>query len=225
MRYLIHIPGAEPFPQALKEAGLAGLLAEGNPQGVPLAGPAGMGGMFFWPKLDGRDCFDGFDLGKQTWRDCGKFWLGWETGRPVHPEAIGWRKQYLSLPVVLADGNAWQIPIAGRLPRNWGCDSAGKLQLSLKPEFAEFCQLAERVFVAITSAGQGEQDLELPEAWDYCCQALALNYRTCPQIIAALGLLDDTNFLDVLAATIELPLARQVEEDFKKKASASVLAG
>jgi hypothetical protein len=154
----------------------------------------------------------------QDWTQISQtLWIGVEKDRPVEPTGIERLEQYISLPVTLADGQLWKVPITARLPRTWGVGLDGSLQRNIRPEFREYCELSESVWNMIVNEQYGDDRVQLPRAWEYCCRALALNYRVTPAIVSHLGLIDDTVVGKVLAASVELEQIVEVAESKKNE--------
>ena len=153
----------------------------------------------------------------QDWQQIGEqLWIGVEKDNPVTPDGIARLEQYVSMQVSLADQQSWLIPVTARLPRTWGVGLDGSLQRKIRPEFREYCELSETVWNTIVNGSVDADDsLKIPTAWEYCCRALALNYRVCPAIISHLGLIDDRVVTKILAASVEIDQIREVEESKK----------
>ena len=232
--YLIFIPGGDPHHQSrdlLAGVGLGGLCDDDPADMISCpVGPGGLGGVLLsWQTFIGAPRF-AFLPESQDWQPIngGAWWFGRQKDCPITPPDVARRKQYVGLPRVLRDGNEWQIPITASLPRTWGLDRDGAFARTVAPEFREYCEMSARVFHALMASADainaGEAiTFELPEAWEYICRALALNYRLSPEIIAALGLIDDSNFVGVLVASTEFDQMQDVVAQ-KKTADAGTPA-
>jgi hypothetical protein len=200
--YQVFIPGASPAAIELERVGLGSLCEDEQPQCVAVdRGPDNKpGAIFAWRVIhlalpESQPAVFGYEPRLQRWTPMrgGEFYLGAEPARPVTPLCIARPKQQASLTARLADGNEWRIPVTGQLPRNWGCDDSGKLVRQVQPQFAEFCRLSEEVFTLFyetelkRAEGEEPAQIEVGSAWEYCCQALALNYRVTPAIISWLA--------------------------------------
>lgn len=241
--YIPHVQGAT--DDHLRRLGLEQLLRDGGPSWLEVLenGPDGGRGMvatwmFGRPELDP---FPGVDLARQHWepaagnaesgRPQGAFWIGWEIARPPMPAHLARRKQYAGIRVELHDGSAWMIPESRSLPHIVGLDADGRVAMQYAPEFERFCRKAEEYAVLICrQIGALEQlraakpdinpdhvavDFELSDAYGYCCEALALNYRVCPEVVAALKILARPHIVAVAAATISLPAILEVRDQKK----------
>lgn len=232
--YMVYFPGARRADASLlDDAGLADLRLDEDPHGLETSGPdGGRGALLAWQRVDGSDPVMAYDDVRQFWQEApgGKFWLGAERRRPVTPDDIRRPQTYSSLPAVLADGQTWSIPVAAHMPAIWGCDERGVLVRKVRPEYESYSRAAEQVYRAVYEAGQqaiagdAPDALPLPDAWDFCCAALGMNYRLAPAVIAFLGLIDDETFVRILHASIEMPLIEHVEDELSKKECAAIPA-
>lgn len=227
--YLLFIPGGDPHRQStqvLADVGLGGLCDDDKADLVPVSvGPGGVGGaLLSWQTFAGAPQF-AYLPDSQVWQSMagGAWWFGRQKDSPITPADVARRKQYTGLNCTLRDGNDWSIPITASLPRVWGLDEHGAFSRVIAPEFREYCELSAGVFQSLMSASQSIDSGEsaavaVAGAWEYLCRALALNYRLCPELVAALGLIDDSNFAYALSTSCEFDLIAQVEAQ-KKTAS------
>ncbi len=212
--YLIFIPAGSPNAQPrqlLADLGLGGLCDDDLPDALPVAvGPTGAGGVLLtWCLSPGAPQL-GYYPDDQEWQAMSDrtWWFGREKGQTVTPDSVSRRRLFTSLTTTLADGNEWRIPLARELPRTWGLDPLGRFQRNVQPQFQSFVELSARVYDSLLGAGESlsvnaGDGVPVPEAWEFICRSLAMNYRLCPEIIAAIGLIDDSNFASVLLATAE----------------------
>lgn len=182
---------------------------------MSMNGPGGVQGMIgFWidPEMLKSNSYQ---PDKQKWVSIGEgTWLGTYLDDPVKPSDLLKTKPYeKSLPCLLEDGNTWMIPVARWLPHVWGQDTAGVFSRLPADHFTDFCKQAEEVFQYFV--GSDGKDLEIQCQWGFVCQALSLNYRLCPSIISALKLIGDISGGRILAATVEMTLTRDVEDQKK----------
>lgn len=147
----------------------------------------------------------------------GGVWLGTYADDPLRPSDLLRSKPYeRCLPCRLEDGNDWLVPIASWLPHVWGQDSTGAFTRKPADRFASYCQSAEAVFQFFAGAvGSDQPKFEIDCQWSFICEALSLNYRLCPAVVSALGLIGDNSGPRVLAATVEMVLTRDVEDQKK----------
>ena len=218
--YLLFIPGASPNAQSrdlLADVGLAQLADDDVADALPCTvGPSGSGGVVLsWQMKLGAPRF-GYFPDQQEWTALagGAWWLGTERESPITPADVSRQRLYASLTAVLRDGNEWRVPIVSELPQLWGCDEKGGLVRRPSPEFAGLIDLGTRAYQsllrALDTVGDDGVAAAVPEAWDLIGQALALNYRLCPEIIAHLRLIDDSNFARLLLAAAEPAVIRAV---------------
>lgn len=228
--YQVFIPDARPDWSELARVGLGGLAEDARPDALFVEhGPDDKpGAIFAWHVVsltnpDAVPARFGYEPRLQEWTPlrAGAFYFGQEPARPITPTCIARVKTYPGLPAMLGDGQEWEIPKTELLPKVWGVDDDGEFSLRIAPKFREYCALSERVFCNFYEQSQDPAagDIVLPEAFEYCCRALALNYRLTKDVISWLGLIDDGNFVNILMASIEMPLILKVEEALKKKAA------
>lgn len=212
--YLLFIPGGSPNAQPrdlLAGVGLGYLCDDDTPDAIPVSvGPTGAGGvMLAWCTAIGAPRL-GYLPDNQEWHAMADrtWWFGHEKGQTVTPDSVSRRRLFTSLTAMLADGNEWRIPIARELPRTWGLDPSGRFQRNVQPQFQGFIELSERVYDRLLGAGELSIDaangVPIPEAWEFICRALSMNYRLAPEMIAALKLVDDGNFTRILLATADV---------------------
>lgn len=199
----------------------AGIVNENDSQPQPFqfsAGPDGTHGTWhFW--IDGgRPVMNLTYCPRiQKWTQIGQqLWIGVERDNPVTPDGISRLQRYVSMTVMLADKQQWEIPVTARLPRTWGVGLDGSFTRQVRPEFRDYCEMSEAVWndIVLGKSEDGER-VQIPRAWEYCCRALALNYRVSPEIVSYLGLIDDTVVGQVLGASVELDTIVEVA-DLKK---------
>lgn len=232
--YQIFIPRARADVDELDKLGLAGLHSDDAPQAMLVEDGPGQqpGAIFAWQlgalENPAAEPMFGYYPAKQEWtpQRGGAFYLGCEPARPVTPLCVARRKQLPSLNATLRDGQEWKVPITCQLPQVWGLDEAGEFATRIAPEYRDYCELSQRVYLAFFNAAKEAeergQDMPLPaEVWEYCCRALALNYRLNEDVISWLGLIASDNFVQILMASIEIDLIREVEGCKKKMGSST----
>ena len=237
--------GPSPLAAALASVGLEQLLAEGDPQPdaseVLDNGPDGGAGVLFaWrhgdPRTDPPMNVDG-----QTWtpakpnpeRDLAadRFWIGTDPDRPVTPDDIARPHPMAGTFRPLADGQVWRIPQARFLPHPHGLDDEGRFARRVDPRYEKFWTDSEihaaKFFEAFDAADalrelkpdltpeQLEVTITIEETWQYCIDALAMNYRLNADLVDHLGLLDDATMQDIVMVTINLPALSDIRAQKK----------
>lgn len=211
--------------ESLQAIGLGSLISGGMPASLQiLDGPGDRcGGVICeWPTLDSLPNLR-YDSSKQDWHPApadgdlpaGRYWVGIAKGESVTPIEIARKNQYESDSVVLADGNAWLLPVAAMLPRRWGLQEDGTPGRNVSPEFADFCRQADMVFTNIMAGVGDESTVTVAAGWSFACNALTLNYRINPFIISLLGLIDDVTCWKLWGAV--LGFTRINEAEIQKK--------
>lgn len=217
----------------LESFGLERLVADRGPTAIDVlnGGPDGANGILcHW--MQPGDPFAGragVVLDKQTWYEApasvehekGRYWLGWYTDHPPAPADLAMTEQYGGGWVQLGDNREWLIPATRRLSHRGSLDpQTGKFRRVPKDRYTEFCRKAaahaHAVFSAVGAfnayleqhpdADPEEYEVEctLEDAWEYCCEALSINYRVTPEVIDALKLFDDQSMIAVMMQTVEL---------------------
>lgn len=144
--------------------------------------PSGTPGLVFADasRQEGQDV--GYHPDRQTWRKLPpvegrpELWVGyWNDAKPGPVDAAR-PKQLRGVPVTLADGHDWEIPIVrsfdgaeqgwkSELPSAWVCDESGGLLPGTMPKaaYAHLWDLTTPIADAMLSIAAGEAD-EMPEA-------------------------------------------------------------
>jgi hypothetical protein len=120
----------------------------------------------------------------------GRFWMGRPKGEPITPESLLRKNHHGGAVVELADGGEWLIPVADKLPRNWGLNDYGVPARFVPERFEWYCRKTAEFAFLIRNHKLGA-DIEFPEAWTFAVAALSMNYRLSAEIIDWLGLLND----------------------------------
>lgn len=210
--------------EKLRVLGLAATLPlKGLQQNQGVTGPTGARGLLA-TLGPAETCV--YDPHRQAWQACaanGSFWLGFETATQpgpqdlLRPDALG------GLPVELADGRQWTVPIARAfehppsIPRALSLNAAGELEQRPIARYAAIVADATRVWqdfrrqAGDDTAGEASGGpLPLEEGWRIACAALAMNYRVTPWEIGAMGLLTTANYTRVLEALIDVHTLMEV---------------
>ncbi len=250
--YLPGVKGSD--PNHLRRVGLDGLLLEGSPEFAEITehGPDGKMGMMaafckgdiatdppFTPKAyvwqPAKAC-------KRRELPEGRFFFGTVRDKPVAPRDI-LRKGVLTglgKYVDLRDGNAWHIPEAVNLPHVHGLNGDGEFERQVSEQYREFWEISKSYAVTFCEAIDQLEALKssnpknlnpelviefpLAEGWEYCCKALAINYRLTPELIDMLGLLDDVGARNIIKVTVGLWIILEVR-DQKKTDGISIPVG
>lgn len=223
MHYLIFIPNKSgPSRSNLRDAGLGDLLRVGDDL------PA-------WADLDGRG--PGGQTGQiwtwnespvylpeqQTWTadKRGRYWFGINTAKPPRAVELLRRNPVAGLMQTMADGSEWQIPNVLNLPAVFDIDENDEpIKVPSKPykPFADDCAWA--LEAVINAVGHGVEP-DWVRVFKFAVDALSVNYRVNRQIVAWLGLLDDTLIHTIAAKATDADRIRQVLDDLKKKGTVS----
>jgi hypothetical protein len=220
MHYQIYIPGVSGCsPEHLQNVGLGDLF---DPHcGVEAIevlenGPdKGRGMCFFWQPCP----VAGYHPERQQWvpaKAAGKlkanrFWMGRDNFAPVQAVDLLRTDHLGGLGVRMADGEEWLVPVARKLPHKFTIDEDGRPRRVVKERYEAFFDTAYRYFCQMIEWYQGSMgDITIDEAWNFACSALMWNYRLNADVIAWLGLLDDRSILELIAATHEVTVCREL---------------
>lgn len=239
--YLIFLPGRRGGTvQHLRDVGLAALLAADDP-GPSFAdvlenGPDGGGGLLaFWDDTLHPDRTPRPQILRetQTWEPAkphgdlaaGRFWLGCETDRPVRPCDLERRRMQPGADVLLADGQAWHVPIARQLPCVLGLDDQGRVASQMKNAYVPFYESAWKTLEQFDFSQEGKASIDHACGFDFAAQALGINYRLNRDVADFLKIIDTSALWEIPKAVCEFEAL--VEHAQKKTAAAlrSIAAG
>lgn len=119
-----------------------------------------------------------------------------DNGNPLHLQTCGVR---------LCDGNVWEVPEVRerwitKLPTDLVKDrKTGKLLNPIKREYLDLWTESEYWFSLLLD---GEGSFEWSRALDYATRLLSLRYRFCDATQSALRVIDSTNVLDIVKASL-----------------------
>lgn len=192
----VFVPGSPARqPETLDRLGLGTLRDEGVDVGFQdtLAGPDGMRGVLATFSGGANRPF-----GKDTlWHACrpqgslakGRAFIGIHPNDPPGPDDLARTKQQKGEMLRLEDGSDWLIPIARQLPCVLGLDDDGAVSKCVVARYRKFWEDAYRSVEWFTVNEADETTINTTEGYTFACDALAVNYRICPDLVALLGLL------------------------------------
>lgn len=244
--YSIYIPGAKGATnEHLVRVGLGRLCEPSGPEWTEVLGrgpDGGSGSVASWP-LTGDpsiDALQGYHPERQQWLPidedpaqqlaAGRFWYGCEPERPPTPADLALKKQVVGERVLLADGQAWMIPFASRLPHDHAL-VGGKWRRRVSARHRDWHLRAQRNMEAIFTAldlqdflagrvaadqlSETPMKITLADGAAFCCDGLAINYRVTPEIVSFLALLDDRSMVAIIWTTIEMQAVLEVRDQKK----------
>ena len=139
-------------------------------------------------------------------------WVGLSS-RSNTPADYARAQQYPGHLVKLCDGNEWLVPCAEGLPATFRLDpKTGQMVLVRKSEFSSFSEDAIGVMEQLAEGTAPYTDIIR-----VCARALGLNYLVGTAEVLMLGLVDETNYLEIFAAIQDYPSLKELEADVKKK--------
>lgn len=169
--------------------------------------PSGKPGVVYTPR--GRA---GYFPEQQTWEKRKGYWLGRWNDQALTPESVLRHEHHGGVPVKMADGREWLVPIAHQLPHGHFFD--GRWERRVKEPFREYWERTLAYYEAWREAfapgGDKQVSFEWSELADYACLALGFNYYLTPDLVSNGKLLDDAAIEAVQAAAMQQHLIAAV---------------
>ncbi len=119
-------------------------------------------------------------------------------------------------PVTFANGKAYVVPVAESLPSRHRL-VGGKWIRAVSSKYEEFYLLAQEIWGSIVAGLDEANILDMPDdvrpktmpvtvdiANNFVCEALSINYKLCPEVIDALGIIDDESVASTVIAVLEI---------------------
>lgn len=165
----------------------------------------------------------GYYPDEQTWHPVGdgsQLWVGIDTDRKPTPAELKRRLVHSGYQLELADGNQYTIPVIRRpdnstnLPTDFIFDAAGKLQEPIKDAYRSYWDASAEVCQWFYS--ESPPDFNKLRAINLAIDVLRVNYRYSVNEQNALRLVDATNWMAILAMSVDLPRV-QAEREAQKK--------
>lgn len=222
--YSIFIPRARGNPdKRLGELGLRGLSDIAPSVTDWPNGPDGAGICVSWiPPASGPEQRPPlqYQPDRQRWesakkcgeRPAGAFWIGIEQDRPPRPDDLAREKRFAGSDIVLEDGNSWRVAAVEQLPHLLGIDAAGDVVETVRADYREFYEAANQVFTWLANDAIPHAD-----GFDFCCRALAVNYRLNRDVIDFLGLLSTEQLGPIAMAAVQFEAILESIAESQKK--------
>lgn len=213
----------------IREAGLADIFSDVREGSVGFnvlsgRGPGDLSGTIVFYTDDREPPHRmGYYPAEQVWTpagDGGKLWIGLDTDRKPTPAEIRRRLLHPGYQLELADGQTYSIPVVRRpdgstnLPTDFVFDAAGKLQEPIKDTYRAYWDASAEVCQWFYN--EDAPKFDKAKAISLAIDVLKLNYRYGVLEQNALRLIDATNWMSVLAFSVDLPRV-QAERDAQKK--------
>jgi hypothetical protein len=229
--YAIYIPNKTgAAPEHLDDVGLSILRRDRCPEFADVLANAPDGGRGIigcWRTLSDNG---GFNPKDYTWTPAKadkarglpakRFYIG-IPACGIRPQDIERKQTYRGYAIPLADGYRWSIPPAVSLPHKHGLDEEGSPVRVIEDAWRGYWDRSEKFAIEFFAAvdrlnsGATETQFTLADAWAFSCEALSLNYRLSPEIVDALGLLNDDGMRNIIKAAIDLPVLIDAENQKK----------
>ena len=137
--------------------------------------------------------------------------ISWNGTTPPGPDDLdnGNPLSLMTTPVVLADGNFWQIPelrgpFGTTLPRDLVRNRlTKKLETPVRKEYQDLWQESEEWFQFLFDVIEGTRtSINLDSALSFATKVIGLRYRFCDATQAALRIIDSSNVQDIIKAAL-----------------------
>lgn len=233
MRFAIYIPGDDlPDEQKLVFVGLPHLAR--NAAGIGTGeGPDGKPGIVFsWPDPKNPRSTMPYLPNQQEWipaveRDglpARRYWVGFDKLSPPTPSDLAWARQMEGGPVVMGDGRMWNIPAAGKLPKDYVLQENGMPAEVVQDRFVKFWERSQEWYDWMVGIDYDKPDIEWnADVWRFIEDALSLNYMLTPEVISWLRLVNtDSRGRAVLAAMGGLQIRDDLEAQKKSIAANAI---
>jgi hypothetical protein len=224
MHYQIYLPGVRgEGSEAMRAAGLGGIVADANWVDVLNGGPdGGAGALASWGAGDVAYLPTAYRWLPAFAREglaARRYWVGIRIDSPPRPSELEYKTSLPGYPLELEDGQTWRLACAGMLPQVWRPDPEdGRPKLAIKQKYREFFDRSCSWFRQLRSLDAGALIAAIDASWwDFIVEALAINYRIVPELVLDLGMISTQNAIPCLGAILDGPLIREVETLSQKK--------
>lgn len=185
------------------------------------------GALLYYQTPDGKlPQLLGYYPDKQTWTQCGTFWIGYETDNPPKEPDLRRRRQCLGYKLIDDLGQQWEIPIVRRpddsteLPCSMHYD-AGKIVEPVKEAYRKHWELtAEVVLWFFNDSGTfGGETFSKARAFALAIETLGINYRFGQAEQRLADVPDSLNIGTVLGFSVDYPRYAAISRAEKKSES------
>ena len=152
----------------------------------------------------------------------GRYWVGVWNNSPPSPADLRRSTAMRGHDVTLGDGQQWTIPALNMIPRSFRRNAhTGEVELIPLKQYDSFAQTIEDWFQAAVAADGVKT---LAEHWDLAVFLLKQNYRLTDELIGLRELLTTQNIRDVIDASLDLHLMKELLENPTHPATPSASA-
>lgn len=201
--FAIYFPGRTGYTtEHLGAAGLGGLLDDTAPSFADLLpGPDGGNGVAcYWPEPDSPPLVGSM---LEWQKHLGQVYFGRPKDRQLTPEDFARNRRQPGADIVLADGNAWHVPVARQLPEILGLDQAGNWTGRIDPRYQAFWEASWSTLDWFVPDESGTCRVDYQAGAEFIVAALAINYRISREIASWLGLIRSDLFWPVARVVTE----------------------
>ena len=153
---------------------------------------------------------------RQTWRNVGTHWIGWDNESPPTPEGLARDRITPGYEVVLADERAWVAPVIRpylsdqktfdcTLSMVWGMDDKGQTALRIASRHRRLWDATQQLIGYYLS----QQSLTKLDLFTLAADCLGMNYRVGRTELEALELCEDQHIEAVWRAAIDADLVEE----------------
>lgn len=174
---------------------------------------------------------------QQTWQQIpgGKIWIGWYRDEMPHPADLLRAKPIPGRDVVLGDGNPWTVPVAVAFVD--GTDGLMHRQVTLPQRMTvgedgewtvgDVVAKYAALYDVAKSWWDRDEGVTIATATDWCCTALATNYKLSATEASVLGLFDTDTYKQILDVVIDFEtlVRRQAEKKSERSVTLNTPAG
>lgn len=151
--------------------------------------------------------------------------IGWNPDTPPGPDDLRRKRLHRGYSIEGGDGNEWQAPIIRRpddsteLPRDMHLNGDGQVHEQIKAQYRDYWDETELVcqWFLQPDAPAGEIGFSTDKAFRLAVRALSINYRFGHAEQRICQAIDSTNYLAILAWTVDKPRFDAVAAAAKKK--------
>lgn len=137
-----------------------------------------------------------------------RYWLGFWRDSPVTPRDILRPRTTPGTELAIGE-HSWRIPSAEMLPAVAAFMPDGEWATEVEPAYREYWSAVESLRLTLLA---GREEMELAEMFEFCLQALSVNYRLAREVLGHLQVLSTESAPRILRTAIGLTAVPGVGE-------------
>lgn len=126
----------------------------------------------------------------------GRAWIGYLADNPPNAKSLA-RGTMQPGKWLKLSADYWHIPVARQLPRQLAMNADRSISSRIHERFAAFFDKAYASLDWFRVDDDGKSYASFEEAFSFCCEALAINYRICPEMVSEFRLLDSDKLFEI----------------------------